>query len=103
MGRTAGFEYPRRRTGRLSRTVADFATVACTLSTGAGIPEGELRSGSQRPGVARVRRLFCQAAVKSLEYSGASVARFFGVTTSSVNRLAVSAELPEVKRYLKAL
>ena len=31
------------------------------------------------------------------------MARFLEVTTSSVNRLAVSAKLPEVKRYLKAL
>ena len=77
--------------------------MARTLSTGAGIPERELQSGSRRPGVVRARRLFCQAAVKGLGYSGAGVARFLGVTTSSVNRLAVSAELPEVKRYLKAL
>jgi hypothetical protein len=91
-----------KETLRLSRTVADLATVARTLSTGVGIPERELRSGSRRPGVVRARRLFCQAAVKGLGYSGAGVARFLGVTTSSVNRLAVSAELPEVKRYLKA-
>jgi predicted transcriptional regulator len=36
-------------------------------------------------------------------YSGAEVARFLGVTTSAVNRLAVSEELPEVRKYLKAL
>jgi hypothetical protein len=36
-------------------------------------------------------------------YPGAEVARFLGVTTSAVNRLAVSEELPEVKKYLKAL
>jgi putative transposase len=29
--------------------------------------------------------------------------QFLGVTTSSVNRLAVSEELPEIKRYLRAL
>ena len=49
------------------------------------------------------RRLFCQVAVQGMGYSGAGVARFLGVTTSSVNRLAVSQELPEVKRYLKVL
>jgi hypothetical protein len=42
-------------------------------------------------------------AVHGMGYAGAAVARFLGVTTSSVNRLAVSEELPEVQRYLKAL
>ena len=42
-------------------------------------------------------------AVQGLGYTGAGVVRFLGVTTSSVNRLAVSEELPEVKRYLRAL
>jgi hypothetical protein len=36
-------------------------------------------------------------------YSGAGVARFLGVTTSSVDRLAVSEKLSEFKRYVKAL
>ncbi len=36
-------------------------------------------------------------------YSGAEVARFLGVTTSSVKGLAVSEQLPEVRRYLNAL
>ncbi len=31
-------------------------------------------------------------------YSGANVARFLGITTSAVNRLAVSDELPEVEK-----
>jgi len=36
-------------------------------------------------------------------YPGAEVARFLGVTTSSVNRLAVSEETPVLKKYLKML
>ncbi len=60
-------------------------------------------SGSRRLVVVRARRVFCQVAVQGMGYSGAGVARFLGVTTSSVNRLAASEELPEVKRYLKAL
>lgn len=31
-------------------------------------------------------------------YSGADIARFLGITTSAVNRLAVSYELPEVEK-----
>jgi hypothetical protein len=34
-------------------------------------------------------------------YPGAKVARCLGVTTSSVNRLAVSAEPADLKQYLK--
>lgn len=32
-------------------------------------------------------------------YSGADVARFLGVTTSALNRLAASEELPEIKLF----
>lgn len=51
----------------------------------------------------QARRLFCQLAVRGMGHSGAQVARFLGVTTSAVNRLAVSPELPEFRKYLKAL
>jgi hypothetical protein len=34
-------------------------------------------------------------------YPGAEVARFLGVTTSSVNRLAISEEAANLKKYLK--
>ena len=87
---------------RLARKVVALASVARQVSAGTGIPEPALRSGSRRPAVVRARRLFCQVAVQDLGYSGAAVARYLGVTTSSVNRLAASEELPEVKRYLKA-
>lgn len=43
------------------------------------------------------------AAVRAMGYSGAEVARFLGVTISSVKGLAVSEQLPEVRRYLNAL
>jgi hypothetical protein len=33
-------------------------------------------------------------------YPGAEVARFLGVTTSSVNRLAASEETPDARKYL---
>jgi hypothetical protein len=36
-------------------------------------------------------------------YPGAEVARFLGVTTSSVNRLAVSQEAENLTKYLKLL
>ena len=46
------------------------------------------------------RRIFCQIAVKKMGYCGADVARFLGINTSAVNRLAVSDELPEVEKYV---
>ena len=61
------------------------------------------RQGLLRPDVVRARRLFCQVAVKGLGHSGAEVARFLGITTSSANRLAVCEELPEFRRFLNAL
>ena len=80
-----------------------MTTVVRTVCARAGVTGQDLRAGSRRPDVVGARRLICQVAVQSLWYSGAGVARFLGVTTSSVNRLAASEEMPEVKRYLKAL
>ncbi len=51
--------------------------------------------------VVRARRMFCQLAVVKTGYPGAEVARYLGVTTSSVNRLAVSDAIPDLKNYLK--
>ena len=85
-----------KETLRLSRKVIDLTTLVRKVVAGEGVTEGELRSGSRRPGVVRARRVFCQVAVQGMGHSGAGVARFLGVTTSSVNRLAASEELPEV-------
>ena len=49
----------------------------------------------------KTRKLFCQLAIGRMGYSGAEVARFLGVTTSSVNRLVVSEEVSDLKKYLK--
>ncbi len=89
-------------TWRVSRQRVALARLARAISVGAGVPQREFRSGSRTRGVVRARRVFCQVAVKGLGYSGARVARFLGVTTSAVNRLAVSEELPECKRYINA-
>ncbi len=88
---------------RLARKVVDLAALEGQLRRKAGLAAGELRSGGRRRGVVRARRVFCQLAVRGMGYSGAEVARFLGVTTSSVNRLAVSEELPEARKFLKAL
>jgi predicted transcriptional regulator len=46
------------------------------------------------------RKVFCQVAVKRLGYTGASVARFLGVTTSLVNRYASSEGVGNSDQYL---
>ena len=88
---------------RLARNVVALPALGRLLSTKEGVSESELRSGVRRREVVRARRLFCQIAVKRMGYAGAEVARFLGVTTSSVNRLAVSEELREVRKYPNAL
>lgn len=47
----------------------------------------------------RGRRIFSRLAVKRYGYSGASVARFLGVTTSLVNRMANSEEEGDLDQY----
>lgn len=62
--------------------------------------ESDLSAGGRRKGVVKVRRIFCQVTVKKMGYSEADTARFLGITTSAVNRLAVSGELPEIVKFL---
>ncbi|MFH1626094.1 MAG: hypothetical protein ABID54_13205 [Pseudomonadota bacterium] len=66
-----------------------------------GVDRFDFRSGSRKRGVVKARKIFCQVAVKKMGYSGAEVARFLGVTTSAVNRLASCEELPEIEGYIK--
>lgn len=90
-----------KETLRLSQKKPDLMTLARRIIDGEGIEESELRSGMRKREVAKARRMFCQLAVRELGYAGAEVARFLGVTTSSVNRLAVSEEMADLKKHLK--
>jgi hypothetical protein len=90
-----------KETLRLSREVPELSTLAERIIKREEIEESELRSGTRKREVVRARRLFCQLAIGRMGYPGAEVARFLGVTTSSVNRLAVSEELADLKKYLK--
>lgn len=90
-----------KETLRLGRKVPDLVTLAKRIVRGEGVEETELRSGIRKRGVARARKLFCQLAIGRMGYPGAEVARFLGVTTSSVNRLVVSEEVSDLKKYLK--
>ncbi len=85
---------------RLSKKMADFASLVKKVMKGEGIQENDLRSGSRRKQVVEARKLFCQLAVRKMGYPGAGVARFLGVTTSAVNKAANSEEVSSLKRYL---
>lgn len=93
-------EQKAKETLRLSSKVPDVPSLARQVCVGEAIDETELRSGLRKRRVVKARKLFCQIAVKRMGYSGAEVARFLGVTTSAVNRLAVTEELPEIAKYL---
>jgi hypothetical protein len=82
--------------------VATLAAVARRLTRGTGLSEAVPRSASRGRSIVRARRLFCQVAT-GMGQSGAAVARFLGVSTSAVNRLATSIPLPEVARYLQGV
>jgi hypothetical protein len=87
---------------RVARQVVARAPPARTVSAGQGIAEREGRSGSWRPTLVRARLMFSQVAVQGngLGGRGGTVP---GGTTSAVNRLAASEELPEVRQHRNAL
>ena len=96
----ADTEEQAKETLRLTVKIADLPSLALKVCKGQGVDERGLRSGSRKREVVKSRRIFCQIAVKKMGYSGADVARFLGINTSAVNRLAVSDELPEVEKYI---
>jgi len=93
-------EQREKETLRLSLQISSLATLADKIARGEGLDNGELRSGSRKRTIAKARRLFSQIAVKKMGYSGAEVARFLGVTTSAVNRLAATSELQDMVKYI---
>ncbi|MGD0916417.1 MAG: hypothetical protein ABSB22_08165, partial [Thermodesulfobacteriota bacterium] len=96
-------EEKEKQTLRLSRKVLDLVSLTKRIVKGEGIEEMKLRSGKRKREVVRARKLFCQLAVGKMNYPGAEVARYLGVTTSSVNRLAVSDEVADLKKYSRML
>ena len=70
------------------------------IGLGEEVDELDLPSGSRKRRVVKSRKIFCQIAVKKMGYSGTDVARFLGISTSAVNRLAVSDELSEIAKYI---
>jgi REP element-mobilizing transposase RayT len=88
-----------KETSRVSFNISNLLSLAKKISKDEVVDESELCSGFRKRAAVKARRLFCQIAVKRMGYPGAEVARFLGITTSAVNRLAVSQELPEIRKY----
>ena len=89
-----------KETLRLTSKLPDLPSLAKQICLGEEVDELDLRSGLRKRRVVKSRKIFCQIAVKKMGYSGADVARFLGINTSAVNRLAVSDELSEIVKYI---
>jgi len=92
-------EAKERETLRLRRKVPELSALLREVAEREGTDKDELRAPRRTRGVVRVIKLFCQVAVRKYGHSGASVARFLGVTTSLVNRYAASGDLLELGKY----
>ena len=79
----------------------DLKTLLKEVAKREGLEEEGIRGRNRREPVVRGRKIFCQVAVLKLGYTGASVARFLGMTTSSVNRTARLEEMTELDAWDK--
>ena len=94
-GLLSGVAKREEETLRLRRKVISLPELMKLIVTGEKLKEDDLRSGDRRRGAVKARRVFCHLAVRRMGY--------LGVTTSAVNRLAVSGENAEVQKYLNLL
>jgi REP element-mobilizing transposase RayT len=92
-------EVKERETLRLRRKVPDLNALLREVAEREGMDKEKQAAGRRTREVVRVTKLFCQLAVRKFGYTGASVARLLGVTTSLVNRYAASGDLLELRRY----
>jgi hypothetical protein len=73
---------------RINRERMDLGELAERVCRKHGVSVNELRAGSRRHGVIAARNDFSRVAVQLLGYGGAEVARYLGVTSSCVTRVA---------------
>jgi putative transposase len=88
-------EAKERETLRLRRKVSDLSEFLKEVAEKNGLGEEEVRSLRHGRQSVRVTKLFCHRAVRKFGYTGASGARFLGITTSLVNRYAASDDVLE--------
>jgi putative transposase len=89
-----GVESQTRDTLRIARPRPTLQVLAHRIAVSAGVLVADLQAGRRTRAVSHARRLLSQLAVRHLAYSGATVARFLGVTASAVNRAAWSEPFP---------
>ena len=92
-----------RQTIRLRRRTVDLESLAAVVVECTEVSGADLRSGSKARRICDARRLLCQVAVRHLACAGADVARFLGVGSSAVNRLAAGAPAEGVEEILNIL
>jgi hypothetical protein len=83
-------ERQERETLRLRRKVPELSALLKEVARREGLDEEELKKVRKRREISAAIKVICQIAVKKYGHTGASVARFLGVTTSLVNRYATS-------------
>ncbi len=81
-------ERQEKETLRLRRKVPELSALLGEVAGREGLDEKELKGVRRRRKVSAAIKLFCQLAVRKYGHTGASVARFLGVTTSLANRYA---------------
>jgi hypothetical protein len=94
-------EWERREVFRRAQRGLGPAELGEAVACLAGITVEELCSGARRPVVVAARRALAQVAIGELGRSGAAVARYLGVATSTANR-AVGGELDPLAQQLLA-
>jgi putative transposase len=95
-------EEERNNALRVRTAIPDLGALAALIGCKENVSVPDLLSGSRRRRVARVRRILCAIAVKRLLHTGSSVARFLGVSTSLVNRMANDEEGIDLNGYLES-
>jgi chromosomal replication initiation ATPase DnaA len=75
--RVAFRENSQKETLRLSLKLSDLPSLATKVCESEGIEEAELRSESRKKEVVKLRRIFCQIAVRKMGYSPVGMWRGF--------------------------
>lgn len=88
-------EAKERETLRLRQKVPDLRRLLREVAGKNDLSEEEVKSLRRRRKAVKATKLFCHLAVRKWGYTGASVARFLGLTTSLVNRYAALEEVLE--------
>jgi len=90
-----------KMTLRWKKRVMDLKTLLREVCRREGLEEEEILGRSRRESLVKGRKMICQMGVRKLGYTGATVARFLGMTTSSVNRMARQEEVGGLDEWNK--